>query len=368
MNNNDNNLKYYLYEIHINNPQSSLNDKYYYGMHTTADINDGYMGSGKIILAYQKKYGNYGLDKTILTYYNNRADLYKGERELVMMKKETLKNKCINISEGGRGGFHHYDSNNNLTSIGSCKSEAVRKRCAIAGGQGNKRRLQTEEVRKAYVEKCKYRHEHMDAKVKTQIYTSVSNSLKQYYHNPENKTELDERRIKNKETNKQVSAEWRAEFKSLFQHNPEYYRTYGKMKEATTLFKQRNDYTDSDLKQQITELNIYCENNEPIKISDELRKKFSNHSTEYHRSKRNNKSTYTYIINNNVFGNQYDAIQYINEHISVNYGCKLSNRVMNKLELNLPCTNNCKGSVKELYKYLQKTLVITKKDGTNNDI
>jgi len=40
----NNNKFYYLYKI-VNN----INGKYYYGVHSTDDLEDGYAGSGKII-------------------------------------------------------------------------------------------------------------------------------------------------------------------------------------------------------------------------------------------------------------------------------------------------------------------------------
>lgn len=356
------NLKYYLYEICIDNPKSSLHGKYYYGMHITDNMDDGYMGSGKIIRSYINKHGVVGLRKTIIKYYDCQEALYEGERQLVDEKRKTLKNNCINISEGGHGGFRYYDDQDNLKPLNFYMTPEDRKRCALAGGQGNKKRLQNEAIRKEYIEKCKYRHEHMDADYKKHLYDSVSRSLKKYYENPENKDVIDEKNRKNKESNKITSNKWRQEFDRLFEHRPEYYRSYGKMKCAMEIFEQRNNLSVDELTHQINDLNEYCKNNVRVEISDELRKKYSDRAKEYHKNCRNEKSKYIYVINGITFENQYDAIQYINENISIDYGCKLSNRVMNRIELGLPCSSSCKTSVKKLYDHLSKVLSINKKE------
>lgn len=36
---------------------NTINKKYYYGVHTTSDIDDGYMGSGVLLRRSIKKYG-----------------------------------------------------------------------------------------------------------------------------------------------------------------------------------------------------------------------------------------------------------------------------------------------------------------------
>lgn len=357
------NLKYYyLYEIYIDNPKSSLHGKYYYGMHITDNMDDGYMGSGKIIRFYINKYGIDGLRKTVIKYYDCQEALYEGERQLVDEKRKILKTNCINISEGGHGGFRYYDDQDKLKPLNFYMAPEDRKRCALAGGQGNKKRLQNKQNRDDFVKKCRHRHACMDADYKKHLYDSVSSSLKKYYKNPENKDAIDERNRKNKESNKIASNKWRQEFCRLFNHHPEYYRSYGKMKHAMEIFDQRNNLPIDELANQISNLNEYCKSNRHIEISDELRKKYSDRAKEYHKNCRNEKSKYCYAINGITFENQHDTIQYINENISIDYGCKLSSRIMSRLEIGLPCSNSCKLSVKKLYDHLRKVLSISKKE------
>lgn len=56
------NKKYhYVYRI-IN----KLNNKFYYGVHSTSNIDDGYMGSGKRLGYAKNKYGLENFEKEIL--------------------------------------------------------------------------------------------------------------------------------------------------------------------------------------------------------------------------------------------------------------------------------------------------------------
>lgn len=54
-------MKYYLYQI-----TNLVNNKIYVGVHKTTDMNDGYMGSGKVIRAAIEKYGAENFKKDIL--------------------------------------------------------------------------------------------------------------------------------------------------------------------------------------------------------------------------------------------------------------------------------------------------------------
>ena len=93
------------YEIHyIYKIVNLLNDEFYVGMHSTNDLNDGYMGSGYRIRRGLKKYGKENFKMEILGFYPNREILKEKEREII--NQELLSNdKCLNIAYGGGGGF-----------------------------------------------------------------------------------------------------------------------------------------------------------------------------------------------------------------------------------------------------------------------
>jgi group I intron endonuclease len=88
---------------------NKINGKIYIGKHQTKDLNDDYMGSGKLILAAIKKYGIENFEKEILFKFNNEADMNTKEAELVtedFVKEDGNYNLC----PGGHGGFGYINS------------------------------------------------------------------------------------------------------------------------------------------------------------------------------------------------------------------------------------------------------------------
>jgi hypothetical protein len=78
--------------------------KYYVGMHSTDNLNDGYIGSGKIIRYAIKRYGKDNFIFEIIEFLSDRKSLIK--REIEIVNKELLSDtNCVNIVEGGSGGI-----------------------------------------------------------------------------------------------------------------------------------------------------------------------------------------------------------------------------------------------------------------------
>lgn len=77
-----------------------INNHYYYGIHSTNDINDGYMGSGSRLKIAYKKYGIENFKKEILKFFNTRVDaaLYESEMVTESLIKD---NECYNVILGG---------------------------------------------------------------------------------------------------------------------------------------------------------------------------------------------------------------------------------------------------------------------------
>jgi hypothetical protein len=81
-----------------------LNGKYYIGMHSTSNLKDGYLGSGKKLRYSIRKYGKENFKLEILEFLESRDELVKRERELV--NEDILKDSmCMNLKIGGTGGW-----------------------------------------------------------------------------------------------------------------------------------------------------------------------------------------------------------------------------------------------------------------------
>lgn len=80
-----------------------MNNKYYIGMHSTDNLDDGYISSGKKLWSSINKYGKENHSVIILEYLSNR-ELLK-DREKTIVNKELLNDKmCMNLVIGGEGG------------------------------------------------------------------------------------------------------------------------------------------------------------------------------------------------------------------------------------------------------------------------
>lgn len=78
------------------------NEKYYIGVHSTNDIEDGYLGSGIRIKKSIQYHGRKAHKREILEFFGNREDAFKREEEII--NEELLKDpKCMNLSLGGKG-------------------------------------------------------------------------------------------------------------------------------------------------------------------------------------------------------------------------------------------------------------------------
>jgi len=81
-----------------------INGKFYVGMHSTDNLNDGYLGSGKRLRYSISKYGKDNFKIEHLEFFEDRKTLAEKEKNLV--NEELIKDiMCMNLHIGGEGGF-----------------------------------------------------------------------------------------------------------------------------------------------------------------------------------------------------------------------------------------------------------------------
>lgn len=104
-----------------------VNGKYYVGMHSTDDLEDGYIGSGKRLWYSINKHGRENHKLEILEFVDDRITLALRESEIV--NEELLKDpQCMNLKFGGEGGWD---------SINESYPSELRRQNGIVGGQLN---------------------------------------------------------------------------------------------------------------------------------------------------------------------------------------------------------------------------------------
>lgn len=87
---------HYFYKI-----TNVINNKFYYGVHNTSNIDDGYMGSGFALKKAIIKYGVENFKKDIIKFFETEDEAFAYEKEIV--NEDMIKNEdCYNIQIGGR--------------------------------------------------------------------------------------------------------------------------------------------------------------------------------------------------------------------------------------------------------------------------
>ena len=103
-------MKYVVYEV-----RCEVNGKTYVGKHQTTNINDGYLGSGKLLTRAIKKYGRDKFVKKILHVFDTEDVMNAKEAEIVT-EEFCARDDNYNLCPGGHGGWG-YVNQNGLNSI-----------------------------------------------------------------------------------------------------------------------------------------------------------------------------------------------------------------------------------------------------------
>lgn len=90
-----------------------INGKKYIGQHSTFNMDDGYMGSGKILLRAFNKYEKKNFDKEILHYCESQSELNFLEEQYIIWY-ETLSPKGYNLTTGGKENFEYCEKTKKL--------------------------------------------------------------------------------------------------------------------------------------------------------------------------------------------------------------------------------------------------------------
>lgn len=90
---------HYIYKTTCN-----VTNRFYIGMHSTSNLNDGYVGSGQRLWKSINKHGKESHSVEILEWFTNRIDLVNREKELI--NEDLLRDsQCMNLVLGGEGGY-----------------------------------------------------------------------------------------------------------------------------------------------------------------------------------------------------------------------------------------------------------------------
>ena len=137
--------------------------RYYIGMHSTDNLEDGYLGSGRRLRRSVKKHGADCHKREILEFCNSRKELVAKEKEVITLE-EVAKNDCMNLMPGGRGGFI---------------SDEQQLQRSMAGVEARLKKLEDDPEYKANVQKVGRKNilqAHKDGRVKYDTFTGRNHS------------------------------------------------------------------------------------------------------------------------------------------------------------------------------------------------
>ena len=83
---------------------NKIDGKIYVGKHQTANLDDGYLGSGKLLRRAIKKHGKENFKKTILHIFETEVEMNAREAEIVT-EEFCARDDTYNICPGGQGGW-----------------------------------------------------------------------------------------------------------------------------------------------------------------------------------------------------------------------------------------------------------------------
>ena len=140
-----------------------ITNKFYIGMHSTDNLEDGYVGSGKRLWYSINKHGKDNHVCEILEFLPDRKTLKEREKQIVNVELIN-EESCMNIQLGGGGGFN---------------SDENQKARSVAGGKSFSNKLKNDPI--FYNEFCdiqriRFKKLHTEGKFKYDTFTGKSHS------------------------------------------------------------------------------------------------------------------------------------------------------------------------------------------------
>ena len=77
-------------------------ERFYIGVHSTIDLTDGYLGSGRMLKLAIKQHGRSAFQREVLYFCDTKREAFKKEREIVN-RAFVLDENTFNLCEGGSG-------------------------------------------------------------------------------------------------------------------------------------------------------------------------------------------------------------------------------------------------------------------------
>jgi hypothetical protein len=166
---------HYIYKVTCN-----VTGKYYIGMHSSSNLEDGYFGSGKVLKRSLNKHGKENHSIEILEWLPDRSSLKAREREIV--NEDMLCDPmCMNLKIGGDGGNSGIDGpigGDKFSSAHSYWNEPENKqRMRDRMTKLNKTLWETEDFRKKVLSKFSFSGKTHTSETKNKI--GQANSLSQ---------------------------------------------------------------------------------------------------------------------------------------------------------------------------------------------
>lgn len=103
---------------------NKVNNKIYVGAHKTQNLDDGYIGSGKMLHRAIEKYGRESFERKVLFICADEYQMYQKEHEIVN-EDFVKRTDTYNMKRGGLGGWDHVDNTGRILSESTHKKMSV---------------------------------------------------------------------------------------------------------------------------------------------------------------------------------------------------------------------------------------------------